>query len=144
MSEISGETTMEDILASIKKIIADDSVALTSPRPFRKEAATPARRAPVRHDDVLDLTLSAAAPVQDESAPIVSAEAVSASRHALETLNSAVAAPPAPPARGASVEDLATELLRPMLKDWLDAHLPEIVERLVAKEVARITGRDQA
>jgi cell pole-organizing protein PopZ len=142
MSEVSGETTMEDILASIKKIIADDSDALTSPRPFRKEAAAPARRAPVRHDDVLDLTLSAAAPVQDESAPIVSAEAVSASRHALETLNSAVSAPVAP-VRGASVEDLATELLRPMLKDWLDAHLPEIVERLVAKEVARITGRDQ-
>ena len=142
MSEISGETTMEDILASIKKIIADDSDALTSPRPFRKETAAPVRHAPIRHDDVLDLTLSAAAPVQEETAPIVSAEAVSASRHALETLNSAVAAP-ATPARGASVEDLATELLRPMLKDWLDAHLPEIVERLVAKEVARITGRDQ-
>ena len=33
-------------------------------------------------------------------------------------------------------------MLRPMLKDWLDQHLPEIVEELVSREVARITGRD--
>jgi hypothetical protein len=33
---------------------------------------------------------------------------------------------------------------RPMLKDWLDAHLPEIVERVVAQEVARITGQAQS
>jgi cell pole-organizing protein PopZ len=30
-----------------------------------------------------------------------------------------------------------------MLKDWLDAHLPAIVERVVAQEVARITGQSQ-
>ena len=27
-------------------------------------------------------------------------------------------------------------------KDWLDAHLPAIVERVVAQEVARITGQE--
>ena len=30
----------------------------------------------------------------------------------------------------------------PQLKDWLDAHLPEVVEDLVTREIARITGRD--
>ncbi|MBK8630897.1 MAG: DUF2497 domain-containing protein [Sphingomonadales bacterium] len=131
---------MEDILASIKKIIAEDGDAVASPRPFRKEG--PARAAAPRRDDVLDLTTRAMDEAEPQVAPIVSAEAVSASRHALEALNSAVSTPaPVLPARGASVEDLASELLRPMLKDWLDAHLPEIVERLVAKEVARITGR---
>jgi cell pole-organizing protein PopZ len=32
-------------------------------------------------------------------------------------------------------------MLRPMLKDWLDQHLPELVEQLVTREIARITGR---
>ena len=32
-------------------------------------------------------------------------------------------------------------MLRPMLKDWLDQHLPEIVEELVTREIARITGK---
>jgi cell pole-organizing protein PopZ len=31
-------------------------------------------------------------------------------------------------------------MLRPMLKEWLDARLPEIVESLVAREISRITG----
>ena len=29
----------------------------------------------------------------------------------------------------------------PMLKQWLDQNLPDLVERIVAREVARITGR---
>ncbi len=33
-------------------------------------------------------------------------------------------------------------MLQPMLKDWLDEHLPEIVEELVTREIARITGRN--
>jgi cell pole-organizing protein PopZ len=32
-------------------------------------------------------------------------------------------------------------MLRPMMKDWLDQKLPEMVERLVEKEIARLTGR---
>jgi cell pole-organizing protein PopZ len=32
-------------------------------------------------------------------------------------------------------------MLKPMLKDWLDRHLPEIVEQLVTREIARITGK---
>jgi cell pole-organizing protein PopZ len=33
-------------------------------------------------------------------------------------------------------------MLKPMLKDWLDQRLPEIVEELVTREIARLTGRD--
>jgi cell pole-organizing protein PopZ len=33
-------------------------------------------------------------------------------------------------------------MLRPILKDWLDEHLPQIVEELVTREIARITGRN--
>ena len=39
---------------------------------------------------------------------------------------------------GPTVDDLARQLLRPMLKEWLDANLPAIVEAQVRKEVERI------
>ena len=45
------------------------------------------------------------------------------------------------PVGGNTLEALVRELLRPMLKDWLDAHLPELVEQLVSREIARITGK---
>ncbi len=32
-------------------------------------------------------------------------------------------------------------MLAPMLQDWLDAHLPEIVERAVHAELRRLTGQ---
>jgi cell pole-organizing protein PopZ len=32
-------------------------------------------------------------------------------------------------------------MLRPMLKDWLDANLPGMVETMVKREIDRITGR---
>ena len=46
--------------------------------------------------------------------------------------------PEAPSSGGQTVDDLARQLLRPMLKDWLDANLPGIVEAAVRKEVERI------
>ncbi|WP_294536575.1 DUF2497 domain-containing protein [uncultured Rhodoblastus sp.] len=36
------------------------------------------------------------------------------------------------------VERLTRELLRPMLKEWLDDHLPDVVERLVRAEIERV------
>ncbi len=39
---------------------------------------------------------------------------------------------------GPTLDELARALLRPMLKEWLDANLPGIVEREVRKEVERI------
>lgn len=40
---------------------------------------------------------------------------------------------------GQTVESVIRELLRPMLKDWLDENLPSLVERVVEKEVSRIS-----
>ena len=40
---------------------------------------------------------------------------------------------------GNTLEDLVREMLKPMLKDWLDQNLPPIVERMVAKEIARLS-----
>ena len=37
-----------------------------------------------------------------------------------------------------TVEDLVKEVMRPMVKEWLDANLPGLVERLVRKEIERL------
>jgi cell pole-organizing protein PopZ len=38
-----------------------------------------------------------------------------------------------------TLEDLVSEMLRPMLKDWLDDNLPPLVERLVKEEIERVS-----
>lgn len=40
-----------------------------------------------------------------------------------------------------TLEGLVADLLRPMLKDWLDANLPAIAERLVKQEIERIAAQ---
>ncbi len=44
---------------------------------------------------------------------------------------------------GRSIEDTTRELLRSMLKQWLDDHLPQLVERLVREEIERVARRDR-
>ncbi len=41
-----------------------------------------------------------------------------------------------------TLEGLMRAMLEPMLKDWLDAHMPEIVERMAQAEIKRLTGKD--
>ncbi len=143
---------MEEILSSIKKIIADDSdKGMSTPRPRRSAPREPSHdelgatlvetRENRADDDILELT-----DARDEEPPVelVSPVAVAASRSALESL-SAITAKAETAANtvntGGSIESVVRDMLRPMLKEWLDAHLPEIVEAVVAKEVARISGR---
>jgi cell pole-organizing protein PopZ len=40
-----------------------------------------------------------------------------------------------------SIEEITRELLRAMLKQWLDDHLPPLVERLVREEIERVARR---
>ncbi|HEY0919268.1 PopZ family protein, partial [Devosia sp.] len=40
---------------------------------------------------------------------------------------------------GVTIEEMMRDLLRPMLKEWLDENLPAIVERMVEKEIARLS-----
>jgi cell pole-organizing protein PopZ len=42
---------------------------------------------------------------------------------------------------GPTLEDLVRAELRPLLKEWLDANLPPVVERLVRAEIERVVGR---
>ncbi len=152
MGDVTHEPSMEDILSSIKKIIAEDNSkpqGFTRARPRVQErpveveepvvvAAAPAPEPVALEDDILELTESAPVDMPAES-PIVSTVAVEASRHALASLSKLVVKPEV--AGSDTLEGVVRDMLKPMLKSWLDANLPEIVERVVAQEVARISGR---
>jgi cell pole-organizing protein PopZ len=44
---------------------------------------------------------------------------------------------------GVTLEDIVRESLKPLLREWLDCNLPDLVERLVRKEIERlVTGAD--
>jgi cell pole-organizing protein PopZ len=132
------EPSMEEILSSIKKIIAeDDGRAQPAPK-ARSRAASSDAAAPSADADDTVLELTEAVVVEQ----IVSADAAAASRQALSSLSRLIVKPDI--AGADTLEGLVREMLKPMLKDWLDAHLPEIVERVVAQEVARITGQAQS
>lgn len=40
---------------------------------------------------------------------------------------------------GQTLENMVLEIIRPVLKDWLDRNLPTLVERVVQKEIQKIT-----
>ncbi len=42
---------------------------------------------------------------------------------------------------GPTLEDLVRSELRPLMKEWLNTHLPPMVERLVRAEIERVVGR---
>ena len=80
------------------------------------------------------------APPIDLGPPLLEEDAADTSRQRLEELASvAAAAPPAPTVN--PLEELLREMLRPILKQWLDEHLPAIVDEHVKREIHRITGR---
>ena len=133
MGDMQQDPSMEEILASIKRVIAEDGRTAAPARSRRTPSAEPAP-APAE-DDVLELN----DPVS-EGTGLLSTDAAAATRERLAAL-SALRQRSDLPADSGPLEALVREMLRPMLKDWLDEHLPEIVEQLVAREVARITGR---
>jgi len=75
---------------------------------------------------------------EDEEPELVSEGTATASRSALASLSALVVKAEQP---AHTLEGLVREMLRPMLKDWLDSNLPELVEAMVAKEIARISGK---
>lgn len=125
---------MEDILASIKRVIAEDGRAAA--RPTRSARPAPPPPPPPSEDDVLELS----DPVVDGQG-LVSEDAAAASARSLAALSALKEAPPASAHGEGPLEAVVREMLKPMLKDWLDHHLPDMVEELVTREIARITGK---
>ncbi|MCM8556340.1 DUF2497 domain-containing protein [Sphingomicrobium sediminis] len=142
------EPSMEDILASIKKVIAEDGIDAPA-RPVVEDKAEE-QTAEAANEDVLDLDESMADPEDgaghDPETPpakvasLMAEEATSGARSSLEQLASIARDAPEQAAAN-PLEDLVREMLRPMLKQWLDERLPGIVDEHVRAEIKRITGR---
>lgn len=154
------EASVEEILESIKKVIARDSrdsalnarkrktdaahvaAERASPKPADAPAAT------AEADEVLDLTemeLSDVVDMGDASdEPLITEEVSGAMQDnfaALAMLAEPGAKPQIVRSGETSLEGMTRELLRPMLADWLDANLPGMVESMVQAEIARIAGK---
>ena len=150
------EPSMEEILASIRNIIADDPArraaqdepgSVSSPMAQivyssdgsavegepseveRPEAAAPAvvwRRLEAAEAEPAE-------PAGGDEAPLLSRDANEAAALSFGALSASLEV------RSAELADeLVREMLRPMLKQWLDENLPPIVERLVRAEILRV------
>jgi cell pole-organizing protein PopZ len=133
------EPSMEDILASIKKVIAEEKEMRTSAAPVDTVENEPLPEETTAEEDVLELD-QPLAPAIDLGPPLVDDHAAGKSRLALEELQTVAATVP-PPSAVNPLEEIIRGMLRPMLKQWLDEHLPQMVDEHVKREISRITGR---
>jgi cell pole-organizing protein PopZ len=135
------EPSMEDILASIKKVIAEEKELRAATRPVEpvEDEALAEDSDETGEEDVLEL-VEPLAPAADLGPPLLDEQAAGQSRCALEQLQTVAATVPAAPQVN-PLEEMVREMLRPMLKQWLDEHLPQMVEDHVKREITRITGR---
>lgn len=155
------EASVEEILESIKKVIARDNRAGALEARRRRTLVTDDEDAPIAPiarthqvrdaEEVLDLADMevaeevSALPLDAAGETPLIAETV---RDAMQENLAALAMLAEPPARPqivrsgeTSLEGLTRELLRPMLAEWLEANLPAMVEKLVQAEIARIVGK---
>lgn len=148
------DPSMEDILASIRRILSEEeppAPPLTPP----PEPSAPEEKP----DDVLVLDSSMlvaeeapAAEEQPEPAPAVelapvpkllAPETEAAASSSVGNLVRTLATERTLQVHrgGPTIEDIVREELRPLLKQWLDANLPDVVERLVRAEIDRLVRR---
>jgi cell pole-organizing protein PopZ len=103
--------------ATFSKVEPQDDIEFTEAKASRRQ---PAYEAP----------FESAAPAR----PILSHSTVSAVESAFNSLANTVLSNNA-----RTLEDLVKEMLRPMLKSWLDDNLPGLVERIVKAEIERVS-----
>ena len=132
------EASVEEILESIKRVMARDSVV--------------AERSPDDDDgaDILDLSEMELTEAEDDPSPAdedtpLTTEAVREGMQKNFAALAMLAEPGAKPqivrSGETSLEGLVREMLRPMLAEWLDKNLPGMVEKMVQAEIARIAGK---
>lgn len=105
-----------------------------APAPAPVMTAAPAPEPVVQANTDIDFEEPA---MSAQSQPIVSGDAERAASAAFGALASSLASG----SDGRTLEEIVSDMLRPMLKEWLDGHLPALVERLVAEEIERIARR---
>ncbi len=120
---------------------------MPEPEKETKSASTTANE-PVEVEDVfiLDTAMMVADAAVDTvpEAPIASTETMAAASQSVGALKKALSERQAQVYKqhAISLEEIVREEVRPMLKSWLDSHLPSIVERLVRTEIERVVARE--
>jgi len=163
MENAQPEPSMEEILASIRRIISEDeeeapASAPTEPSvkavpPAEKEvpqtSIKEAEAEPVpssddanprlETEDVEMLKKNVATAVADSTEDaILDSDTANAASQAFQSLSQSVRVSEG---EGRTLEDMVVEMLRPMVKQWLDDNLPAIVEDKVEEEVQRVARR---
>ncbi len=110
--------------SAFRKVEPDDDLEFTETAGVRANGRQPMFEQPI-------FSAPAAAPAQP---PILSQSTISAVESAFNTLAHTVLSNNA-----RTLEDLVKEMLRPMLKSWLDDNLPSMVERIVKAEIERVS-----
>ena len=146
------EPSMEEILASIRRIISEEEQPAAEPV-LDLTQHEPAAEPMAEEDDIVfeavEQVVAAAAPAPTPAparAPVVEAPAppeptilapptTHAAAGALAKLAGSLRIADT---NGQTVEGVVRELLKPMLKEWLDKNLPAIVESRVEAELERI------
>ena len=154
-----GEPSVEEILESIKKVIARENGPVSAPARRRSTAEPVEPAAPDEAEEVLELDENAMLALEEEAdddrfaadetetlaeVPLTGNATASAMREnfaALAMLAQPGRQPQIVRSGETSLEGLTRELLRPMLAQWLDENLPGMVEELVKAEIARIAGK---
>jgi cell pole-organizing protein PopZ len=81
-------------------------------------------------------------PEEIEQAPEPGAKPAKAVRKAAPAAPAQAQAQALPiPAGSRTVEEFLAELIRPQVDAWLKANLPELIQKMAADEIARLTGR---
>lgn len=160
---------MEDILASIRRILNEDEAPAphSEAKPAEPDTKLPPPPAEANAggsggddgvlmlDEAMLVTPPPSAPPAPPSVapapaapaaahePLLAPEAAHAAASSVQSLVQTLTAERhAPVYRGGpTIEDMVREELRPMLKTWLDEYLPPLVERLVRQEIERVTSR---
>ena len=114
--------SMQEILSSIRRIIAEDNddFGTTSQQVTRAEES----RESGGDDDGL-LSVKAESEVSDSLSRLLRENGVM------------------PRGDEVALDSLVSNLVRPLLRQWLDAHLPEIIERVVREEIRRLARRGE-
>ncbi len=155
MENAQPEPSMEEILASIRRIISEDEEGADANAPAKpslvqeiapatRPATPPAAEADranphLETEDVEMIKQNVAAAVHNEAEDAMMDEgAASAASSAFANLSDSVRVSDGP---GKTLEDIVVDMLKPMVKDWLDSNLPAIVEEKVEEEVQRVARR---
>ena len=112
-----------------------------APIAVRARAAPAARPQQPEQEDRPDVATNKPTPRRSLVAETAAGAATSAFARLTEAVAPTTVEHGGADSTGRTVEELVEDLLRPMVKEWLDENLPMLVERLVEREISKIARR---